>query len=200
MGETGESSTFKVPVPKTQNPERRIQNLKSRQSRASRTDDGIRFPRNARGAVSPSDRWLQLAVRALARRDRTTAQVATVLTAKGASPTLVRSVVRRLTSLKYLDDAAFAARWADRRLARMPMGRARLQEELLATGCPEQVVRAALEAGYRKVSERDLAMQVVTAMGTMTSPRMLGRAARLLSQRGFGEDTIETVLGMLNDQ
>jgi regulatory protein len=106
-------------------------------------------------------------------------------------------VVQRLTSLKYLDDAAFAARWADRRLARMPMGRARLQEELLAAGCPEQVVQAALEAGYRKVSERDLAMQVVTAMGTTTSPRMVGRVARLLSRRGFGEDTIETVMGPL---
>jgi len=195
--DTGESSTFKVSVPKTQNPELRIQNLKSRQSRASRTDDGIRFTRNARLATPTPDQWLQLAVRALARRDRTTAQVATLLAAKGASPTQVRSVVRRLTSLKYLDDAAFAARWADRRLARMPMGRARLQEELLATGCPEQAVQAALEARYRAVSERDLAMQVVTAKGTMSSSRMLGRVARLLSRRGFGEDTIETVMGPL---
>ena len=151
--------------------------------------------RRVRGnAASPPDQWLQLAVRALARSDRTTAQIERLLAAKGASPSQVRAAVRRLTSLKYLDDVAFAARWADRRLARMPMGRARLQEELRATGCPEHIVHATLRATYRKVSERDLAMQVVTMAGRTTSAQMLGRVARLLSQRGFDEDTIETVI------
>ena len=145
-------------------------------------------------AASSPDRWLQLAVRALARSDRTTAQIERLLAAKGASFSQARAVVRRLTSLKYLDDVAFASRWADRRLARMPMGRARLQAELLATGCPEHIVHATLGATYRKVSERDLAMQVVTMAGRITSAQTRGRVARLLSQRGFDEDTIETVI------
>ena len=136
-------------------------------------------------------------MRALARSDRTTAQIERLLVAKGASPSQIRATVRRLTSLKYLDDGAFAARWADRRLARMPMGRVRLQEELLATGCPEHIVRATLRATYRKVSERDLAAQVVAMAGRTSSVQMPGRLARLLSQRGFDEDTIETVLGPL---
>jgi len=101
--------------------------------------------------------------------------------------------------LRYLDDAAFASRWADRRLARMPMGRARLQEELLATGCSESIVQATLRASYRKVSEQDLAVQLVAAAGKITSPQMLGRIARLLSQRGFAEDTIETVMGRIGN-
>jgi len=145
----------------------------------------------------PPDQWLQLAVRALARSDRTTAQIERMLAAKGASPSQVRAVIRRLTSLRYLDDVAFAARWADRRLMRMPMGRARLQEELLATGCPEHIVRATLRATYRKVNEQDLAMQVATMAGQATSAQTPGRVARLLSQRGFDEDTIEMVMGPL---
>ena len=140
---------------------------------------------------------MQLAVRALARGDRTTAQIERLLAAKGASPSQMRTTVRRLTSLRYLDDVAFAARWADRRLARMPMGRARLQEELLATGCPEQIVQATLRATYRKMSERDLARQVATMAGRTTSAQTLGRVARLLNQRGFDEDAIETVMGPL---
>jgi regulatory protein len=140
---------------------------------------------------------LQLAVRALARSDRTTAQIERLLAVKGASPSQIQATVRRLTSLRYLDDVAFAARWADRRLARMPMGRARLQEELLATGCPEHIVQATLRATYRKVSEGALAMQVVTMAGRATSVQAPGRLARLLSQRGFDEDTIETVMGSL---
>jgi len=166
--------------------------------RSNESGNERRFTRYAsRFTGFEQDQWLQLAVRALARRDRTTDQIAKLLVAKGASPTQVRAVVRRLTSLKYLDDAAFAARWADRRLARMPMGRARLQEELLATGCSESTVQATLRASYRKVSERDLAMQVVATAGMISSPQMLGRVARLLSQRGFGEDTIETVMNPL---
>ena len=144
--------------------------------------------------ASSPDRWLQLAVRALARSDRTTVQIERVLAAKGASPSQVRVVVRQLTLLQYLDDVAFAARWADRRLARMPMGRARLQEELLATGCPEPIVQATLRATYRKVSERDLAMQVVTMAWKISSAKTRDRVARLLCQRGFDEDTIETVM------
>jgi SOS response regulatory protein OraA/RecX len=61
-------------------------------------------------------------------------------------------------------------------------------------------VQETVQASYRKVSERDLARQVVATAGNLTSPRRLGRVARLLSQRGFDEDTIETALGMLNDQ
>jgi len=148
-------------------------------------------------AASSPDHWLQLAVRALARSDRTTVQVERLLAAKGASSSQVRDAIRRLVSLRYLDDAAFAARWTDRRLARMPMGRARLQDELLATGCPEHIVQATLRACYRKMSERELASQVVTRVGPLTSARMLGRLARLLSQRGFTEDTIDTVMGPL---
>ena len=154
--------------------------------------------RRVTGNAAPSpDQWLQLAVRALARSDRTTAQIERLLAAKGASPSQIRAAIRRLTTLRYLDDVAFAGRWAERRLARMPMGRARLQEELLATGCPEHIVQATLRASYRKVSERDLARQVVTMAGRATSVKTFGRVARLLSQRGFDEDTIETVLGPL---
>ena len=154
--------------------------------------------KRATGKIEPSyDQWLQLAVRALARSDRTTAQIERLLSAKGATPSQVRGAVRRLISLQYLDDVAFASRWADRRLARMPMGRARLQAELLATGCPEHIVHATLRTTYRKVSERDLAMQVVTMAGRTTSAKTRGRIARLLSQRGFDEDTIETVMGPL---
>jgi regulatory protein len=151
-------------------------------------------------AASSSDRWLQLAVRALARSDRTTAQIERLLASKGAPPSKIRATVLRLKSLRYLDDVAFASRWADRRLARMPMGRARLQEELLATGCSEQIVHATVQAAYRTVSEGQLAAQLVRMAGRANTAQKIGRLARLLNQRGFDEDTIETAVGMLNDQ
>lgn len=77
------------------------------------------------------------------------------------------------------------------------MGRARLQEELLGTGCPEPIVQATVRALYCTVSELNLARRVVAAAGRATSAQALGRLARLLSQRGFDEDMIETVMGPL---
>ena len=153
--------------------------------------------RIASKAAATSDQWLELAVRALARSDRTTAQIERLLLAKGASPAQIRVTVRRLTSLQYLNDEVFAVRWAERRLARMPMGRARLQDELLATGCSERIVHATLRSTYRKVSEQDLAVQVLAKASQTFSAKTPGRVARLLSQRGFDEDTIETVMGSL---
>ena len=88
-------------------------------------------------------------------------------------------------------------RWAERRLARMPMGRARLQDELLATGCSERIVHATLRSAYHKVSEQDLALQVLTRASQTAPAKTPSRVARLLSQRGFDEDTIETVMGPL---
>ena len=143
------------------------------------------------------DRWLEIAVSALARSDRTTAQIERLLVAKGAIPAQIRVTVRRLTSLQYLNDEVFAVRWAERRLARMPMGRARLQDELLATGCSERIVHATLRAAYRKVSEQDLAVQVLTRASRTAPAKTPSRVARLLIQRGFDEDTIETVMGPL---
>jgi uncharacterized protein with PIN domain len=40
-------------------------------------------------------------------------------------------------------------------------------------------------------------MQVVTMAERTTSTQMLGRLARLLNQRGFDEDAIETAMGPL---
>ena len=153
--------------------------------------------RIASKAAATSDQWLELAVRALARSDRTTAQIERLLLAKGASPAQIRVTVRRLTSLQYLNDEVFAVRWAERRLARMPMGRARLQDELLATGCSERIVHATLRSAYHKVSEQDLAVQVLTRASRTAPAKTPSRVARLLSQRGFDEDTIETVMGSL---
>ena len=64
------------------------------------TDRGRRDTLHAsRFTGAEPDRWLQLAVRALARCDRTTAQIERLLAAKGAPPSQIRAAVLRLKSL-----------------------------------------------------------------------------------------------------
>ena len=74
----------------------------------------------ASGRTGPSspEPWLHLAVRYLARRDRTIAQVEQFLRSKGASPAQARQTVGRLSDLRYLNDRAYAGRWVESRLAR----------------------------------------------------------------------------------
>jgi regulatory protein len=166
--------------------------------RSNESGNERRFTRYASRITGvEQNQWMHIAIGALARSDRTTAQIERLLAAKGASPAQIRVAVRQLTSLKYLDDEAFASRWVERRLSRMPMGRARLQDELLATGCAEHIVHTTLRAAYRKVSEQELAMQVLTKVSRTASEKKPRRVARLLSQRGFDEETIETVMGPL---
>jgi regulatory protein len=147
--------------------------------------------------IGPSqpNQWLQLAVRYLARCDRTAAQVEHFLKDKGATPSQIKQTVNRLCELRYLDDRAYAQRWIESRLARKPMGRERLKVELLTRGITESLADRALREVLRGVDEEALArrtLKVKQGRGGRLAPV---RAARLLRQRGFEEETIDRIIG-----
>jgi regulatory protein len=139
------------------------------------------------------------ALRYLGRRDRTEAQVAAFLRRRGVSAPRVAAELRRLRILGYLNDEAYARRWAASRLSRKPMGRLRLEAELLAQGVDRALARAALDEAYGGRTERELAEAVLaqragTAGDRAAQAGLRVRQARLLRGRGFSEETIEAVL------
>lgn len=138
---------------------------------------------------------MPIALRYLARRDRTTAQVEGFLRHKGAPPAHVREIITRLSQLQYLDDRAYAQRWLEARLARRPMGRARLEAELLAQGVADTLTGQAMREALRNLDEETLARRALTI--TRRTGRRLtpGQAMRLLRQRGFEEETVERIMG-----
>lgn len=142
-----------------------------------------------------SEQWLSCAVRYLARWDRTAAQVAQFLRNKGASPAQIQRTINRLSDLRYLNDHAYAVRWLERRLARKPMGRERLKAELLATGVAESVVEGAMGEALQGVDEEVLARRALTMKQGRGGRLPLVKAARLLRQWGFEEDTIDRMMG-----
>ena len=87
---------------------------------------------------------MQLAVRSLARTDRTAAQMEQFLPERGPRPGR-QGAVGRLTSFWYLDDVAFAERWADRRWHAADGARAS-EGRTARAGIPEHIVEAADEA------------------------------------------------------
>ena len=125
-----------------------------------------------------------VALRYLAVRDRTEAQLAAFLARKGVASTRIARLLSRFRAQGYLHDARYAERWARLRLARAPMGRARLIRELTAKGLPDAVVRATADRLYAETSEAECARRLLARVPD--SPQVLRR-------HGFWEETIETV-------
>ena len=141
-----------------------------------------------------SDHWFQAAVRYLARFDRTGAQVERFLSRKGVSADEARRIVERLTTLRYLDDRAYAGRWLESRLARTPMGPERLRAELLGKGLSEGLVEDAIRAQLNDIDEETLARRALALKqrrGRWLSPL---QTSRLLHRWGFAEDTITRII------
>jgi len=134
--------------------------------------------------------FLTRAIRYLARAERTASQVDQYLEGKGAGPAQRREVVRELERRGYLNDQAFATRWAEARLLRRPMGRERLKLELLGRGFEEPVAERALQSAFRSISEQELACRALEGRAASTRPPQW---VRLLRQRGFDDDTIQQV-------
>ena len=147
-----------------------------------------------RGVPQTPDEWVQCAARYLARCDRTAAQVERFLRGKGASPVQAKQTIRRLFDLRYLDDCAYAVRWIQGVSARFPMGRERIKAELLARGLSQGLVDEAINEVLQNVDEATLARQVLRLTRRKGSGFLPSRAAGLLRRRGFGEDTIESIM------
>jgi regulatory protein len=152
--------------------------------------DADRRPANERAANEIE----QGAFRYLAARDRTEAQFKRYLAKLGASPTRVRLLTTLFRSRGYLDDAAFAMRWAQSRLARRPMGRARLEAELLKQGVDPVITSRTLDQVYRDRTERELADCLLMSRCGRGTRGGLARDAALLRRHGFSEETIEAAL------
>ena len=144
--------------------------------------------------LQSTDHWFQTAVRYLARFDRTAKQVEQFLKAKGASLAQARRTVERLLDLRYIDDRAYADRWLESRLARLPMGPERLRAELLSKGLTEAVVEEAIRTRLGDIDEDTLArraLQITQRRGLRLS---LLQASRLLHRWGFAEDTVTRII------
>ena len=141
---------------------------------------------------------MRLAVRYLAVRDRTSAQVRDYLQRKGALPDQSERIVARMSALGYLDDRAYAERWVTRLIADRPMGRERLKEELGARGVEHSLAESTIRKALQSVDEDRLARSALDSAQRRGRGLTRMQAAWFLRRRGFGEDTIERMMDDCN--
>ncbi len=137
---------------------------------------------------------MPLAIRFLARCDRTVAHVEQFLRSKGALPPQIRYTIRRLSDLRYLNDQTYAQRWVERRLVSRPMGPARIKAELQAKGIAETVADRVIADVFHEVGEERMARRALNARQRHGSRLTPAQSVRLLRQRGFDEETIDRIV------
>ena len=93
----------------------------------------------------------------LAAKPRSVAELRErLLEGRGATATIVESVIDRLREYGYLDDARFAHSYASLRVQQRPIGRQRLQRDLWLKKIDKQTAEAALDQVFEQVPEEDL--------------------------------------------
>jgi SOS response regulatory protein OraA/RecX len=134
--------------------------------------------------VEPSESALRVAVKALSRRELSTAELLARLGRAGIETDDAEAAVEHLREAGYLSDARAASERA-RVLAARPLGDAAITADLAHRGVPRDEIQVALD---ELTPETDRAQALVRRYG---GGQPLARALR---SKGFSGDTIETVL------
>jgi regulatory protein len=129
------------------------------------------------------------ALRHLARREHSRAELARKLLPHADSPESLEQLLEALTARKQLSDERYAEARAHR-LARK-YGAARIRRDLRAKGVDETIVERASAGGEL---ERARAILARKYRAPSTTPAERARRMRFLQSRGFSHDTIRKLL------
>jgi len=136
----------------------------------------------------------EAAVKALARRARSSAEIRLVLARKKADPKQIEKVLRRLKENGYLDDTRFARGFASARLENQLHGKVRVRLDLRRRGVTEHLSQQATAQAYQDVDEAQLLRRYikrkVNISEAFSRPSKVAGLFRRLLRAGFASDTI----------
>lgn len=160
------------------------------------------------GALRGADvrqRATEAAMRQLGSRPRSVREIADYLREKGFGPEAIAGATERLTERGYLDDAAFAKWYAENRAQFSPRGPQLLKQELRRKGIAGETIAETLDAQAETTDTDAQALALARPKAESLvrngfAPEVVTRrVAGLLSRRGYGYDSVRTVLRVLKD-
>ena len=140
-------------------------------------------------AQADDRRALELAWKALGRREHTVAQLRTYLEGKRVEPEAIEAALAEAAEAGALDDARYAQRFAEDKRALERWGSERIERELHRRGVAPEHVEAAL-AGQGRETELEAAIELLRSRFA-TPPaddRGRDRAWSLLVRRGYDSE------------
>jgi len=157
---------------------------------------------------------MEVAAGFLAARPRTRWEVERRLRRAGVDATVIADTIERLGELGYLDDAAFAAWWADQRDRHAPRGHRAIEAELRQRGIGRDVIDGLRETHEDRVrAPEDAALPATEAERAAAAlaahlrgrplprdPKALQRIGMFLVRRGFDPETARGAIRALPAQ
>lgn len=136
--------------------------------------------------MADAQRALDLAYKALNRRDRTVSELRIYLGGKLVEPAAIDFAVGELEQGGFLDDARFAQRFSEDKRTLERWGSERIERELLRRGVPPDLVEKALAAQDRE-GELDSALALLAekVREPPADDRARDRAWRMLVRKGY---------------
>ena len=136
-----------------------------------------------------TERAIELASKAVARRERTVAELRTCLERKRVDPIAIDAAVEELTAAGFLDDARYAVRFAEDKRELEQWGSERIARELGRRGVPAELIEAALCDRSHQAELETAVMLLEQRFPTPPSDdRGRDRAWRLLIRRGYSSE------------
>jgi regulatory protein len=131
------------------------------------------------------ERALQLAYRAVGQRDRTVAELRTLLERKRVEPESIAAAVAELRQAGLVDDAGYARRFAEDKRELESWGAERIARELKRRGIAPDLIEAVV-ADRSREAELDTALLLLQRrVRPPADDRERDRAWRLLIRRGY---------------
>jgi regulatory protein len=141
------------------------------------------------------ERVFQRAAKLLAARQRSVAELRErLLAGRGATNTNVEEVIARLREYGYLDDTKFAQSYASLRLRERPIGRRRLERDLLVKKIDKQTASTTLDEIFAATPEEELINRAIAKRVRLRGrPKSREDAKKLfdhLLRQGFGFELV----------
>ncbi|MGH2588243.1 MAG: regulatory protein RecX, partial [Dehalococcoidia bacterium] len=135
-------------------------------------------------------RTLDAALRLLAARPRSEAEVRQRLLRRGLPHDVIVDTIARLREYGYLNDAEFARFWVESRSGANPRGRYAVRRELRAKGVDQDTADEAMASLTEERSARKAALKKARGLHGLEYPAFRTRLAGYLVRRGFGYDVV----------
>lgn len=140
------------------------------------------------------------AVRLLARRPYSTAEIRRNLTSKQIAAPVIDAVLARLERLEYVDDQAFAEYWVENRERFRPRGHRALRHELIQKGIPDRIIESVLHEVDAQDSAYRAAQKHASRYKGRTRQEFRDKLGAFLVRRGFAYDVVREVTDrVIND-
>lgn len=157
------------------------------------------------GTAAPLEKDLMdLALRTLARRAFSSAQMISRLEEAGGSEAAIKSIISRLLSYGYLDDRKYAETFLLSRREQKPVGRGRIARELRVKGIEPGLIEEVMNASYPKQEEDDILERALEkkfrSLSSKIDPatgidaKILARLYNYLFRMGFPPEKIQRTL------